>query len=770
MLGKHSKDGIVLQGYFRIEQFRGGVAQAKADEFWRGRAPRPELMSAQAGRNGAAQAKAGAVSRAGVPRPDLLPAAMRGTPAQAKAASTPSLWPGAPRPELLPGMGKLAGVFGQAAQLQAQGGVVSTPLSDGRLRLIGPGKPLEPGILAHMENFFNADFSRVRVHEGPAAQAMGALAFTLGETLYFTPGLYDTSTREGIQLLGHELTHVVQQRDGRVSNPYGGGVAIVQDPALEAEADALGKRVADELWLDRGQTAQRRSKPPSTSRHRSAAPPPSAMNTGQKKPGNASTVQCFGPLSDKGTGLPTGELGLKFPVIGYNRMVRDTRRKSNEPHRARMGRLNVMKAALEAIIERIPKFLGKVSSQRLHELKIEARKNLHSVNLELKSELLKSKQLEPRLSDVESSLVGAGHSLFDYLGDKDAWNLSRVSRFFRYDAQQHYLQAPRYDSKYAFNLATGGRLLIEAPSSKYSGPNDKGAPHASSAYKWYQSALTGSGPVFLGALDDYMPLRDWSKYVADESESLHAETNANYLMAWPWSLLVNAALVTGAIHGRRPIVGGSDPSKEDSLFKQQKDLVGKPFALTVYARELAQAILEAGYEIDPNAKLNYPKPSLSGGLVLVPPKKSRGPATIYDVDYLDSVFGTSEGAKKLFNALGVSGAYNKIVFDVGLMTQIDEAQKDNAKRYKILRAALKNLTKMVRHTSETTEVMKTIYPNGPRSLPSIPTWQLDKFEEYVRQASGEKPSKAQYVFIGGRTVLKPEGWDERILDPEDPDF
>jgi hypothetical protein len=43
-------------------------------------------------------------------------------------------------------------------------------------------------------------------------------------------------------LLAHELVHVVQQRAGRVSNPFGGGVAVVQDQALEAEADRLGRQ------------------------------------------------------------------------------------------------------------------------------------------------------------------------------------------------------------------------------------------------------------------------------------------------------------------------------------------------------------------------------------------------------------------------------------------------------------------------------------------------------------------------------------------------
>jgi len=129
----------------------------------------------------------------------------------------------------------------------------------GQLRVIGKGRPLDDGIRQTMESFFQADFSGVRVHEGPAAQAMGALAFTLGEQLHFAPGLYDPASRAGVELLGHELTHVVQQRDGRVANPYGQGIAIVQDPALEAEADRMGQRIAEQMWSGRraGQPARR---------------------------------------------------------------------------------------------------------------------------------------------------------------------------------------------------------------------------------------------------------------------------------------------------------------------------------------------------------------------------------------------------------------------------------------------------------------------------------------------------------------------------------
>ena len=68
-----------------------------------------------------------------------------------------------------------------------------------------------------------------------------ALAFTLGTDLYFAPGQYNPETIYGQQLLGHELTHVVQQRAGRVRNPFGSGLAVVQDHAMEAEADRMGR-------------------------------------------------------------------------------------------------------------------------------------------------------------------------------------------------------------------------------------------------------------------------------------------------------------------------------------------------------------------------------------------------------------------------------------------------------------------------------------------------------------------------------------------------
>ena len=126
--------------------------------------------------------------------------------------------------------------------LQAKGDAVALPASFNLPS--GPGQSLPDTVRGKMESFFGTDFSNVRIHVGPEAPAIGALAFTVGDTIVFAPGQYDPGSPRGQQILGHELAHVVQQRAGRVRNPFGSGLAVVQDRALEAEADRLGMRAA----------------------------------------------------------------------------------------------------------------------------------------------------------------------------------------------------------------------------------------------------------------------------------------------------------------------------------------------------------------------------------------------------------------------------------------------------------------------------------------------------------------------------------------------
>jgi Domain of unknown function (DUF4157) len=109
----------------------------------------------------------------------------------------------------------------------------------------GGGIALPGDTRAKMEAAFGADLSAVRIHEDATAGEAGAEAYTRGTDIHFAPGRYDPSSSSGLELLGHELTHVVQQAEGRVAETvqHKGG-AMNDDAGLEREADTSGATAA----------------------------------------------------------------------------------------------------------------------------------------------------------------------------------------------------------------------------------------------------------------------------------------------------------------------------------------------------------------------------------------------------------------------------------------------------------------------------------------------------------------------------------------------
>jgi len=77
------------------------------------------------------------------------------------------------------------------------------------------GQPLDAATRAFFEPRFGRAFGNVRVHTDAAAahsaRSINALAYAAGEHLAFAPGQYAPQTRQGKQLLAHELAHVAQQ-------------------------------------------------------------------------------------------------------------------------------------------------------------------------------------------------------------------------------------------------------------------------------------------------------------------------------------------------------------------------------------------------------------------------------------------------------------------------------------------------------------------------------------------------------------------------------
>ena len=82
----------------------------------------------------------------------------------------------------------------------------------------GGGQPLSATERAFFEPRFGHDFGQVRIHAdtraADSARALNARAYTLGTHIVFGSGQFAVGTIAGRRLLAHELTHVVQQREG----------------------------------------------------------------------------------------------------------------------------------------------------------------------------------------------------------------------------------------------------------------------------------------------------------------------------------------------------------------------------------------------------------------------------------------------------------------------------------------------------------------------------------------------------------------------------
>lgn len=114
----------------------------------------------------------------------------------------------------------------------------------------GGGQVLDSRVRGQMEPAFGVDFSKVRVHTDAGAhslnRALNARAFTTGQDIFFNQSEYNPGSSGGRELIAHELTHVVQQRQDRVQPTLlGKDMAINDSPTLENEADVLGKRAAE---------------------------------------------------------------------------------------------------------------------------------------------------------------------------------------------------------------------------------------------------------------------------------------------------------------------------------------------------------------------------------------------------------------------------------------------------------------------------------------------------------------------------------------------
>ena len=164
------------------------------------------------------------------------------------------------------------------AKSEGQTSQVTSSLESRINALQGGGQPLSKETRNFFEPRFGQDFSGLRVHNDSnahqLARSINARAFTRGNDVVFGGGEYSPNSSSGKRLLGHELTHVVQQRSttkvasqaktiqlsplsdelSQLWNTQGKGafydrlrqVAPVNDPDFVAFVNTLQ---GDDLWL-----------------------------------------------------------------------------------------------------------------------------------------------------------------------------------------------------------------------------------------------------------------------------------------------------------------------------------------------------------------------------------------------------------------------------------------------------------------------------------------------------------------------------------------
>lgn len=117
--------------------------------------------------------------------------------------------------------------------------------------LRSPGTQLDAGTRKLMEPRFGHDFSQVRVHTdakaADSAQAVNALAYTVGRDVVFAQGQHMPASSDGRKLLAHELTHVVQQ--DRAGNRLSRLTVSSANDQYEQEADNIASLYAQEKSL-----------------------------------------------------------------------------------------------------------------------------------------------------------------------------------------------------------------------------------------------------------------------------------------------------------------------------------------------------------------------------------------------------------------------------------------------------------------------------------------------------------------------------------------
>jgi len=112
------------------------------------------------------------------------------------------------------------------------------------------GSPLPNKTREGFETHFNTDLSQVRIHSDEKhqqlAKSLKAKAFTTGNDIVFAKGKFSPESHDGKKLLAHELTHVVQQKNNKISGErFTPSVQLSRvDSEFETQADNVASDIA----------------------------------------------------------------------------------------------------------------------------------------------------------------------------------------------------------------------------------------------------------------------------------------------------------------------------------------------------------------------------------------------------------------------------------------------------------------------------------------------------------------------------------------------
>jgi len=128
------------------------------------------------------------------------------------------------------------------------GGEASTDLESSIQSARGSGQPLDQKLQTKMGQVMGADFSGVKVHTDLQSDQLNksiqAKAFTTGQDVFFQQGAYNPSSRDGQDLIAHELTHVVQQNGGSVQRQMQQGISTMSQKPFIQKTEDHAKQIA----------------------------------------------------------------------------------------------------------------------------------------------------------------------------------------------------------------------------------------------------------------------------------------------------------------------------------------------------------------------------------------------------------------------------------------------------------------------------------------------------------------------------------------------